>query len=195
MLIVIKHLSPKLIMAADDKPAILKLRKAMLLYVFGFIILFFGIWASFGYSNQIKNNVSSSSPIIPVFLLSVGAVIVLLGASDVYVSFKMMRHIDKIYNLGRYGDVVQYTGSILLILGLYSIIFSTNASLQHLGPEFTFMGYLIGFIGTLPVAMAFYKLGKRHKIFLMRVGAVAYFLFPIIGPLVLYFGLNKIIDK
>ncbi len=182
-------------MVIDDKYAILKLRKAMLLYILGFVILFFGIWTSIGYSNQIKDNISSANPAISIILLSAGAIIILLGASNVYVSFKMMQSIDKIYDIGRYGDLIQYAGSILLILGLYCVIFSSSLSLQRLGPIFTLTGYLIGFIGTLPVAMAFYKLGERHKAFVVRLGAVAYFLLPIIGPLVLYFGLKEINNK
>lgn len=93
-------------MASNDKPAILKLRKAMLLYVLGSIILLLGVFVSYGYHNQIKSNISSASPILPVLMLSLGALIVLLGAWNVYTAFTMMGHIDKIYNFGRYGDMI-----------------------------------------------------------------------------------------
>ncbi len=182
-------------MAMANKFAILKLRRALLLYILGFTLLFLGAWASLVYSNQIKSNISSASPVIAVFFLTLGAIATLVGTSNLFAGFKAIRPVDKIYDIGIYGALIQFASSILFVLGLYFVIFSSSISLQQLGPELTFAGYLIGFAGALPVAIAFYKLGKRYKVLMIRVGAAVYFVLPIVGPLMLYFGLKEIVDE
>ena len=89
-------------MSLNSKSAILKLRKAMPFYVLGPIILLFGILAGFGYVNEINTNVPSASPVIPLIALSIGAVMMLIGAFNIYGGFNIMRTADKDYEIGLY---------------------------------------------------------------------------------------------
>lgn len=182
-------------MAVDDRPAILKLRKAMLFIILGSVILLLGVLVTLGYSNQIKNNFSYSDLIIPLLLLLIGGATALLGTLDVYRGFTMMEYIGKVYDIGRYGALAQFAESILLIAGVYLIIFSGSLPERILGSGFTLTGYIIGLICAFPVGIAFYKLGERYRVPAVRRGAIVYILLPVIGPLLLYFGLKEILGK
>lgn len=182
-------------MAAGDKSAVLKLRRAMLLSALGSVILLLGVFAILGYHNQIKNDLYSADTVIPLLLLTIGAVITLLSAVNSYGGFKIMQNIDRIYNIGRYGSVVQFTEAILLAVGFYLIIFSESSPVQILGLGFTLAGYALGAVCAMPVGIAFYKLGEKYDGSVVKYGAVTYVLIPVIGPTVLYFGLGGIISK
>lgn len=189
-----KSLLRKLIMKVDSKLAILKLRNAMLFIILGSVILSLGVLAVLAYSIQIKGHVYSDL-VIPLLLLLAGGVIVFLGALDIYRGFKVMQNIDRTYDFGEYGALAQFTASILLIIGFYLLVFSDNTSVELLGSGFTLVGYVIGAICASPVGIAFHKLGEKYNSSVVKYGSFGYILLPIIGPLILYFGLNEIATR
>ena len=179
-------------MTSDNRDAILKLIKATMLIVVGSIVLLFGVTAAIFYSQQIKINIESFGAVVSLILLFIGAIIELTGASDLYVGFGKIDGVSKVYDLGRYGALAQITASLLLTMGFYFIVFSSNAAEHLLGSGFAFTGYVIGIACAVPVGIAFYSLGKKYGSGIMKSGAVAYVLIPIVGPFILYLGLNGV---
>lgn len=186
-------------MTVQNEPGISTLRRAMLLYMVGVVILSVGLLASNGYASQVKDHVSSASPIIPLVVLGVGVAIVLMSSSNVYRGFRIMHSVDRSfkesYEIGRYGAAVQFLASLLLSLGVYLIIFSNSKSLELIGPGFTLAGYVLGFLGALPVSLAFYRTGEKYKVNLVRLGGAIYFLIPFVSQLLLYIGLGQIVGE
>lgn len=172
-----------------------KLSRAMLFVVLGSAALFFGAVSAIGYSAQLRSGAQQASPIQALALLVTGALIDFIGASIMYEGFGMLHSMGTVYDLGRYGTVVQLLSAVLIASGFYLMVFSSSGTAGVLGSGFFVAGYLIGAVCASPVGTAFYGIGKRHDSTLVKSGAVLYVLVPLIGPLVLYLGLKSLINK
>ncbi len=178
-------------MAKVNETAIQKLKRGILLVIIGSVILFLGAAAVSFYSVQIRNNLVSVYSAVSLLILIIGAAIDLMSTPNIYAGFKIMEHTDKGYILGMYGVLLQIIASVLLTLGFYFIIFN-GASDLPLGFGFAIVGYTIGAACSTPIGLAFYRLGERYDVTKAKYRAAAYVLLPIIGPIILYFGLKKI---
>ncbi len=169
--------------------------KAVLFVIVGSVIVLLGGFVVIGYATQIESTASPAILILALLLLSVGAIIDIIGALWVFDGFKMMKPVCRIYSIGQYGALAQLTAGVLMAAGFYIIIFSNRAAAYLLGSGFALVGYAIGAACALPVGIAFYQLGKRYNVLTVKVGASMYVVIPVIGPLVLYLGLKKIADR
>ncbi|HUC38894.1 MAG TPA: DUF973 family protein [Candidatus Acidoferrum sp.] len=195
---------------ADLNMGIGKLRTAMLIYLIGALL---GVVGSFSGLSPALSGASlgatpSPSALVPYLaILVVGGIIALVALITMRSGFKMMASSNNTYGIGATGTLLQLIGIIFVVIAVILLIVTYlsassassvgGAALTVLGGSAASLGLiglggLLGFIGAILVLIGFWRIGSSFNNTLIKVGAIFFILFSLLGVILLYLGLRDI---
>jgi len=117
--------------------------------------------------------------------------------------FMALKAMSSKYGIGSTGATLQAVAYGILIAALAAPMVTAILSLNPLGIVYSLgalivlvaVGTLIGLVGAILVAVSFFRLGSDNEDALVKVGGVLFIIVPILGSVMLYVGLGRIIRR
>ena len=191
-----------------------KLRKAMLVYLVGFLVTVVGYFLGFApllaAGSSHSSLASTASLLIFVSVMIVGIIVTIVALLLIRSGFKMLATTDSGYGIGALGALLELIGlaffflaAVVALVGLASLSSSTSgfgALAAFAGTLLAMLGLfalgaLLAFIGVVLILVAFWRVGSKNNSSLIKIGAIFYLLFGLIGVLLLYIGLGELEKK
>jgi uncharacterized membrane protein len=196
---------------ADVSDGIRKLRTAMLIYFVAFILIIIGYVAGFSQVVSSTAALGGSHPstiMLYLGLFIAGFVISIITLIYMRSGFSILASANSKYGLGKIGALLQMIGAIFFIIaaGLFisSLVAaastSSTSAIAALGTGIagTFasaglyaVGAILSFVGVIMLVVAFFRIGSEYNNTAIKVGAIFYILFAVIGVILLYVGLGS----
>lgn len=178
------------------------------------LALHYSIFTS-GYSQFYSNGTFHASATEDMLnYLRMGAlgaiVIAMVVALIVREGFSNLSLVNNTYAIGKTGSFLEFVGLLLLLPGTYltlSSLASISGAYFHysaflavqsdleIGLFFTIAGMLFGLAGLVMAATAMVRLGVQFGSNSVRVGGFFYFLVSVLGAIILFFGISRIMKK
>lgn len=173
-----------------------------------------GIFTS-GYSNFYSNgtfHASYSEDALNYLRGGVLGVIVIAMAVALIVreGFSNLSLVNNTYAIGKTGSLLEFIGLLLLLPGTYltlsslatlsggyfhyTVLTAVQSNLET-GLFVLIAGALFGLVGLVMAATAMVRLGVQFGNSTVRVGGFFYFLFGLLGAIILFFGISKVMKK
>ncbi|MEM3839380.1 MAG: DUF973 family protein [Candidatus Micrarchaeaceae archaeon] len=186
-----------------------KIRKALLLFLLGYIINF--IVAIFGTGSLLSpggaQRVASGGMAIELVNI-IGAFGLLVAFFWIRGGFKKLSEKKPKLKIGSIGALLELIGlGITIIANVVLAVELLTAPQSAASPSLmigavavatfviSFFGLIIYIIGDILCTIAFWRVGSENKSSLIKAGAVFYFLFPLVGGPLLYKGLEEVEEK
>ncbi len=166
-----------------------KLKKAMLIYFFSFILSILFIFFSFIFSYK-----STLTILFVITFFMVSIIVNILALLKIHFGFKILKNNNKSYNIGAIGAVIQIIGIIFTSI-IFDVVYLSIISSDFIVFIILLISFVITVIGSILVGIALWNIGSEYKRNKIKVGAVFYIIINIIGILLLYFEFKKILDK
>ncbi len=163
------------------------------------------------YSNNTFYAAYTQTMLDDLRLVVVGVIIIaMVVALVVREGFSNLSLVNNTYSIGKTGSLLEFVGLLLLIPGSYlllsslgtlsgayfdSVTFSSVVSNIEIGTTLLIIGAVFGLVGLVMSATAIVRLGVQFGNNAVRVGGFFYFVFGVIGSIILYFGISKIMKK
>lgn len=169
-----------------------ELKNAMVLYFFSYVFLLISLFLFF---------ISFSKPTLITsiaFIFAIISIIIcILTLLKIHFGFKLLKKNNKSYNIGVIGAIIQIIGFIFASINYLFMIerslVMTNVML-FIG-FITLIGSITVLIGSILIGIALWRIGIEYKKNAIKVGAVFYIIFNIVGVLLLYSEFKKILKK
>jgi len=182
---------------------IARLRTASLLIIISNILVIIGISMVFGmiFATPFFINTPILEPLLMnslpyIALVILGLVVGIVGAVMLRRGFMALKAMSSKYGIGSTGATLQAVAYGILIAALAAMV-TAILSLNPLGIAGSYtlysLGALIELVGAILVAVSFFRLGSDNEDALVKVGGVLFIIVPILGSVMLYVGLGRII--
>ncbi len=186
--------------------------------IIGFISLAAGIILNFVYSGRfsysyligplgavVGGTPATSANVTKLFIYSeiaqtVSAILTLIGLYLLYRGFSTLRNIDMQFSIGRTGTILEFAGMALVLI-------FTLLLLSTLSPAGNNIATLLGFVllvllaailllvGAVLVTIGLFRVGTQFDNSMVQAGAILSLFLGIIGVILLYIGLNEILNR
>ena len=188
---------------ADMSTGIGKLRTAMLIYLVAFVLSLVGYILGVAVASSPVASLGGTSPSTAIPFLILFIIVMVLAIVALFFirsGFSALASNNRKYGIGATGALIELVGAILFIVAVGVIIASVAAATTGgfgaaiggglAGLAFFGIGGILGFVGTIMLVVGFYRIGSDYNSTAVKVGAIFYILFSLIGVILLYVGLK-----